>query len=105
MSKLLTIIGGIAFVLIALLLIIPGGNQSSRGEVLTQGSYIYGEDVYIGSYMFNLSGPGEIIIDDENGEEVYYKQLKESEGIHEHSLPLYEGYSIEITDGASLGFV
>ncbi len=93
-----------AAILIGLLFFLSGSSGYSAGDVLTAGSYIYGEDIKESGYMYNLAGPGEILV--KSGDtETYYRELLEGESIHEHYIPLTSGDVIEISGEATLGLV
>lgn len=92
----------VAVLLVALLLLGSGGYKA--GDVLTAGSYIYGEDIKESSYMYNFTGPGEVIITS-GDTEVYYRELLEGETIHEHYIPLTTGDVIEVKGDADFGLI
>ncbi len=93
----------VAFVIFTVVLVtLTSGGTTS---LLTAGDYVYGEDIAEQSYMFQLQGPGEVIIKTQDGEESYYRELKDGESVHEHYLPLEKGDTLTITDGATVQLI
>lgn len=104
MKKMVIGLTAIILILAAILFVLSGSGGYSSRDVLTAGSYIFGEDIKESSYMYQLTGPGEITISS-SGEEVYYSDLAEGESVHEHYLPVANGDVIEITEGATLELI
>lgn len=96
------LVGVILSLVLLISILVP---TSSSGVTYTSGVYVFGEEIEMGSYMYNLTGPGEIIITSTEGEETYYRNLKEGEALHEHYISLQKGYTIEVTEGATLELV
>lgn len=101
MKKIVIILISISLVLVGSLLLLAGQEGYSSRDVLTSGTYIFGEDIKDSNYMYQLTGPGEIKITRAD-QEVYYAELLEGESVHEHYLPVVSGDTIEITNSATL---
>lgn len=102
MKKIIIGLSSVVVIMIVIVVLVSSGGSPKK---LEQGEYIYGKDVPIVSSMYNVAGPGEITVVTQEGEEAYYRKLKEGEEAHEHYIPLEDGDTIKITDGASLEFV
>lgn len=105
MKKMLAILGATLIALLILLLAITSQSGLGAGSTLTAGTYIYGQDIAAKGYMYQLEGPGEVVITTPEGEEAYYKELKEGESVHEHFLPLEEGDSLTISGEAQVELI
>lgn len=104
MKKILIGLVALAAILLAAMFLLGGSGGYKAGDVLTEGSYIYGEDIKESSYMYNFTGPGEVLITS-GDTEVYYRELLEGETIHEHYIPLTTGDVIEVKGEADFGLI
>lgn len=104
MKKLLFGLLALAAILLGVLFFLSATSGYSSRDVLTVGSYVYGEDIKEGGYMFQLTGPGEIKITS-GTTETYYRDLVEGESIHEHYIPMSTGDVVEVSGDASLELI
>lgn len=94
----------LAAILFGALFFLSSSSGYSSRDVLTAGSYIYGEDIKEDGYMFQLTGPGEIKITS-GTTETYYRDLAEGESVHEHYIPMTTGDIVEVSGSATLQLI
>lgn len=104
MKKIIIGLVALVVILVGLLTLLSGSGGYSSRDVLTAGSYIYGEDIKESGYMYNLVGPGEITITS-GDTEMYYRELVEGESVHEHYIPMTTGDIVEVSGSATLELV
>ena len=90
----------VLFVLFGVLILIGCSSYDYKpGDVIEPGTYTFGKEINPTRYMFDLNGPGTILITDAVGNEKFFLELEEGDHIHFHSLPIDRGDILQLTDG------
>jgi len=81
------------------------GNGYKSGDVIKSGTYIYGKDINVGGYMYNIIGKGRMKIEIDSGEEKMFYDNETGDGRHFMELPFSEGDKLIIKGDLELEFV